>query len=280
MGASQQDFVHLHVHSEYSLLDGLSKIKDLIARAQELGQPALALTDHGSMHGTIDFYNAATAAGIKPIIGVEAYMTRWGRPMSGRDSQLDRDRHHLLLLAQNQTGYSNLLKIVSAAELQGYYYRPRVDADFLAQYSEGLICTTGCMAGEVPYYLNDESRAPDPKLARERLHWYLDVFGEDRFYIKLQEHSIPSLHGINETLLEWSHKYGVGMVATNDVHYVRAEDATPHDILLCVQTSSSINATNRMRMSDGGYFLKSRAEIEDLFHPLADLPTNVFPYTL
>ncbi len=280
MSAPQQDFVHLHVHSEFSLLDGLSKIKDLIARAQELGQPAVALTDHGSMHGTIDFYNAATDAGVKPIVGVEAYMTQWGRPMSGRDSQLDRARHHLLLLAENQTGYSNLLKIVSAAELQGYYYRPRVDADFLAQHSEGIICTTGCMAAEVPYYLNDENRAPDPKLALERLHWYLDVFGKDRFYIELQEHSIPTLHGINKTLLEWSGKYGMGMVATNDVHYVRAEDATPHDILLCVQTSSSFNAEKRMRMSDSDYYLKSRAEMEDLFLPFADLPASVFTNTL
>ena len=280
MTSPTEDFVHLHVHSEYSLLDGLSKIKDLIARTKEMGQPAVALTDHGSMHGTIDFFNNATEAGVKPIIGVEAYMTRWGRPMTGRDSQKDRARHHLLLLAQNQTGYQNLLNLVSEAELNGYYYRPRVDADLLAKYNEGLICTTGCMAAEVPYYLNDEKQAADPKMALERLHWYLDVFGRDRFYIEMQEHDIPSLHKINKTLLEWAKKYDVGLIATNDVHYVRAEDASPHDILLCVQTSSLLEDEKRMRMSDGGYYLKSRAEMEAAFRPYADLPSSAFSNTV
>ncbi len=280
MTTPTEDFVHLHVHSEYSLLDGLSKIKDLIARTKELGQPAVALTDHGSMHGTIDFFNAATRAGVKPIIGVEAYMTMWGRPMSGRDAQQDRARHHLLLLAQNQTGYENLLKIVSEAELQGYYYRPRVDADLLAKYNEGLICTSGCLAAEVPYYLSDEKGASDPKMALERLNWYLDVFGRDRFYIELQEHNIPTLHKVNRTLLEWSQKYDVGMIATNDVHYVQAEDASPHDILLCVQTSSSFEDENRMRMSDGSYYLKSRSEMEAAFRPFADLPASAFTNTV
>ena len=280
MTSPTEDFVHLHVHSEYSLLDGLSKIDDLIARTKEMGQPAVALTDHGSMHGIIDFYNAATKAGVKPIIGVEAYMTRWGRPMAGRDSQKDRARHHLLLLAQNQKGYENLLKLVSEAELNGYYYRPRVDADLLAKYNEGLICTTGCMAAEVPYYLNDENKPADPKMALERLHWYLDVFGRDRFYIEMQEHDIPSLHKINKTLLEWAQKYDVGLIATNDVHYVRAEDASPHDILLCVQTSSLLEDEKRMRMSDGGYYLKSRAEMEAAFRPFADLPPSAFSNTV
>ncbi|HEY52273.1 MAG TPA: DNA polymerase III subunit alpha [Caldilineae bacterium] len=280
MTSPTEDFVHLHVHSEYSLLDGLSKISDLIARTLELGQPAIALTDHGSMHGTIDFYNAATKAGVKPIIGVEAYMTRWGRPMTGRDSRKDRERHHLLLLAQNQTGYKNLLKLVSEAELNGYYYRPRIDADLLAKYNEGLICSTGCLAAEVPYYLSDEKKPADPKMALERLHWYLDVFGRDRFYIELQEHDIPSLHKINKTLLEWAQKYDVGLIATNDVHYVRAEDASPHDILLCVQTSSTLDAKDRMRMSDGSYYLKSRAEMEAAFRPFADLPSSAFTNTV
>ena len=280
MTSPTEDFVHLHVHSEFSLLDGLSKIPDLIARTQKLGQPAVALTDHGSMHGTIDFYNAATKAGVKPIIGVEAYMTRWGRPMSGRNSQKDRNRHHLLLLAQNQTGYENLLKLVSEAELNGYYYRPRVDADLLAKYNEGLICSTGCLAAEVPCYLNDEKRPADPKMALERLHWYLDVFGRDRFYIELQEHNIPSLHKINKTLLEWAQKYDVGLIATNDVHYVRAEDATPHDILLCVQTSSLLDDENRMSMPGGSYYLKSRAEMEATFRPFIDLPSSAFTNTV
>ena len=280
MTTPTEDFVHLHVHSEFSLLDGLSKISDLITRTKELGQPAVALTDHGSMHGTIDFFNAATKAGVKPIVGVEAYMTPWGRSMSDRELQIDRTRHHLLLLAQNQTGYENLLNIVSEAELNGYYYRPRVDADLLAKYNEGLICTSGCLAAEVPYYLSDEKGPADPKMALERLNWYLDVFGRDRFYMEFQEHNIPTLHKVNKTLLEWSQKYDVGMIATNDVHYVKAEDASPHDVLLCVQTSSMIEDDNRMRMSDGSYYLKSRAEMEAAFRPYADLPSSAFTNTV
>lgn len=275
-----EDFVHLHVHSEYSLLDGLSKIKHLIARAKALGQPALALTDHGNMHGAIDFFNAATAAEMQPIIGVEAYLTKWGRPMNGRDSKLDRMRHHILLLAQNQTGYKNLIQLVSKAELEGFYHRPRFDADMLAAYSEGLICTSGCIGAEVPYYLNDEKTPANPSLALERLQWYLDVFGRDRFYIELQEHDIPALHKVNKTLLDWSQRYDVGLVVTNDVHYVQAEDATPHDILLCVQTSSTYHDPSRMRMSDSGYYLKSRTELMDAFRPYADLPVSAFSNTV
>ncbi len=275
------DFVHLHVHSEFSLLDGLGRIEKLVQRAQRLGQPALALTDHGTMHGVIPFFRAAKAAGIHPVIGVEAYITRWGRPMAGRDAQLDKDRHHLLLLAQNQTGYKNLLKICSDAQMQGYYYRPRIDADYLAQHSEGLICTTGCLAAEVPTLLNGEKGArPQEKLALERLNWYLDVFGKDRFYIELQEHDIPSLREVNKTLLDWSKRYDVGLVVTNDVHYVEPEDARFHDVLLCVQTSALLSQSDRMRMSDSSYYLKSGLEMRDVFRPLADLPESAFSNTL
>lgn len=275
------DFVHLHVHSEFSLLDGLSRIDKLVQRAQRLGQPALALTDHGTMHGVIPFFRAAKAAGIQPVIGVEAYITRWGRPMQGRDAVQDKDRHHLLLLAQNQTGYKNLLKICSDAQMQGYYYRPRIDADYLASHSEGLICTTGCLAAEVPTLLNGEKGArPQEKLALERLHWYLDVFGKDRFYIELQEHDIPSLREVNKTLLDWSKRHEVGLVVTNDVHYVEPEDARFHDVLLCVQTSSLLGQPDRMRMSDGSYYLKSGLEMRDAFRPLVDLPESAFSNTL
>ncbi|NOZ71726.1 MAG: DNA polymerase III subunit alpha, partial [Chloroflexi bacterium] len=280
MTTPHEDFVHLHVHSEFSLLDGLSKIDDLIQRTKELGQPAIALTDHGNMHGAIDFFEAATRADLQPIIGVEAYLTKWGRPMGGRDSKEDRISHHILLLAQNQTGYRNLIQLVSKAELQGFYRRPRFDAETLAAHSEGLICTTGCVAAEVPFYLNEERGPANPKIALERLQWYLDVFGRDRFYIELQEHNIPTLHKINKTLLDWSRRYDVGLVVTNDVHYVQAEDATPHDILLCVQTSSTYNDPKRMRMSDGSYYLKSRAELEDVFRDFADLPPSAFTNTV
>jgi DNA polymerase III subunit alpha len=275
------DFVHLHVHSEFSLLDGLGRVEKLVQRAQRLGQPALALTDHGTMHGVIPFFRAAKAAGIHPVIGVEAYITRWGRPMQGRDSVQDKDRHHLLLLAQNQTGYKNLLKICSDAQMQGYYYRPRIDADYLASHSEGLICTTGCLAAEVPTLLNGEKgRRPQEKLALERLHWYLDVFGKDRFYIELQEHDIPSLREVNKTLLDWSKRHEVELVVTNDVHYVEPEDARFHDVLLCVQTSALLSQTDRMRMSDESYYLKSGLEMRDVFRPLADLPERAFTNTL
>ena len=281
MSKQTSDFVHLHVHSEYSLLDGLGRIDDLVDEAVKLGQPALALTDHGAMHGVIEFFRACKAQDVKPIIGVEAYMTQWGRHMTDRDPNKDRVRHHLLLLAQSQTGYQNLLKINSAAQLDGYYYRPRIDADFLAAHSDGLICTTGCMAAEVPFYLNEEGNLPpDEKLALDRLHWYLDVFGRDRFYIELQEHTIPALTKINRTLVSWAQKYEVGLVVTNDVHYASAEDASPHDTLLCVQTSSLVSEANRMKLSDQGYYLKSEAEMRELFRPYADLPESAFTNTV
>ncbi|RME51020.1 MAG: DNA polymerase III subunit alpha, partial [Caldilineae bacterium] len=263
------------------MLDGLARTKGLVAQAVAHQQPALALTDHGVMHGAIEFFRNCKSRGIKPIIGVEAYLTPYGRPMTARDPERDKVRHHLLLLAQNMTGYRNLLKICSAAQLEGYYYKPRIDADFLAAHSDGLICTSGCMAAEIPYLLNDENdRAPKPEQALQRLQWYLDVFGRDRFFIELQEHNIPSLTRINKTLFEWAKKYNLQMVVTNDVHYVRAEDARPHDTLLCVQTNSLTTDPKRMRMSDGSYYLKSEAEMRALFRPLADLPENAFTNTL
>ena len=275
------DFVHLHVHSEFSLLDGLGRVDKLVERAKALGQPALALTDHGTMHGVIPFFRACKSAGIRPVIGVEAYMTRWGRPMTGRDSVDDKDRHHLLLLAQNQTGYRNLLKICSDAQLEGYYYKPRIDAEYLAANAEGLICTTGCLAAELPSLLNPEKGAlPQERLALDRLHWYLDVFGKDRFFIELQEHDIPALQTVNKTLVDWSARYDVGMIATNDVHYVEARDAAYHDVLLCVQTGSLVQASDRMRMSGGSYYLKSGQEMRDIFRPLVNLPESAFTNTL
>jgi DNA polymerase-3 subunit alpha len=266
------DFVHLHVHSEYSLLDGLGRIAQLTRRAAELGQPALALTDHGVMHGAIEFVRAAHAAGIKPLVGVEAYITQHGRPMSGRDPELDKGRHHLLLLAHNMTGYRNLLQICTDAQMNGYYYRPRIDADYLAAHSDGLICTSGCLAAELPTLLKNGQEAK----ALERLHWYRDVFGPDRWYVEFQEHDIPELTAVNKRLFAFARKYDVPMIVTNDVHYVQEEDAVPHDMLLCVQTSSLVNQAGRLRMESPSYFLKSGAQMRATFLPLADLPESAF----
>jgi DNA polymerase-3 subunit alpha len=275
------NFCHLHCHSEYSLLDGLGRTANLAQEAARLGQPALALTDHGVLHGAIEFFRNAKKHDVKPIIGIEAYMTPFGRSMSDRDPHKDKLNHHLLLLAMNMTGYKNLLKIASQAQLEGYYYKPRIDADFLASHADGLICTTGCMAAEIPWLLNPEDgRLPQPDKALERLQWYLDVFGQERFYIELQEHSIPALTKINKTLFEWGKQYNLEFLVTNDVHYVTAQDASAHDTLLCVQTNALVSQQKRMRLSDRGYYLKSEAEMRDLFRPLADLPENAFTNSL
>ena len=258
--SEHEPFVHLHVHTEFSLLDGLSRIKHLAARAKALNQPALALTDHGTMFGVIPFYEACVAAGVKPIIGIETYVA--ARRMTDHDPQLDRDRTHLLLLAENRTGYLNLLQLASRAQLDGFYYKPRIDLDLLAQHSEGLICTTGCMAADIPRAIV----AGDLKKAHTLMGKYLDIFGPERYFIELQEHSIPELTALNKTYVEeFQARYNLRLVATNDVHYTTPEEASPHDVLLCVQTGATVNESRRLRFSDKGYYLKSRAEMADLF---------------
>jgi len=266
------DFVHLHTHSEYSLLDGLGRVKNLVSEAKRLGHTALAITDHGVMHGAVEFFRACKDADIRPIIGVETYQTVWGRPMGGRDSQLDKENYHLLLLAQNMDGYRNLLKITSQSNLNGYYYKPRVDHDFLARHAAGIVCTTGCLGAEVPQLLMQGKE----KEAYERLGWYVDIFGKENFFIELQEHSIPELVEVNKVLVPWASKFGLELLATNDVHYVREEDGSPHDVLLCVQTGAKVQDEKRMRLSDRSYFMKSRAQMEATFRPLVDLPASAF----
>jgi DNA polymerase-3 subunit alpha len=258
--SDHQPFVHLHVHSEFSLLDGLSRINDLVQRAVELNQPAIALTDHGAMYGTIPFYRACTQAGIKPIVGIETYLSL--RKMTDKDPQLDKDRRHMLLLAQNQTGYLNLLEIASTAQLEGYYYKPRIDREFMAKFSEGLIATTGCMAAEIPRAIDQGNL----KLAHQLLGEYVDIFGRDRLFVELQEHHIPELSAINKQLIEMAPRYGLerNFLATNDVHYTRAEDADPHQVLLCIQTSSTMQ-NPKMSFSDKEYYLKSHGEMAKLF---------------
>ncbi|MCJ7511496.1 MAG: DNA polymerase III subunit alpha, partial [Anaerolineales bacterium] len=252
-------FVHLHVHSEFSLLDGLSRIPALVQRARELEMPALALTDHGAMFGVVDFYHAAHKAGIKPIIGMEAYLAPNG--MRDRDPVRDARTFHLLLLAENDIGYRNLLEIATASQLEGFYYRPRIDHEYLAAHAEGLICTTGCLSGEVPRALI-ESRE---QVARSRLDWYLQVFGRERFYIELQHHEVPELPAVNRQLLELGAHYGAQFVATNDVHYINPADAELQDILLCIQTGSIRSDPDRMRMTDPSYYLRTPQEMASLF---------------
>ncbi len=259
MNQDHEPFVHLHVHSEFSLLDGLSRINHLAERAKALNMPALALTDHGTMYGTIDFYRACNKAGVKPILGVESYVAT--RRMQDKDADKDRERFHLLLLAQNQTGFQNLLKIASKAQLEGFYYRPRTDHAYLEEHSEGLIATSGCLAGEIPRAINNGNM----KKAHKLMEWYVDVFGRERFFVELQEHSIPELTQTNKTLIDMAGRYDLRIVATNDVHYTTAEEAGPHDVLLCIQTGKSVATPDRMRMSDNSYYLKSREEMGRFF---------------
>ncbi len=259
-------FAHLHVHTEYSLLDGFSNIKKLVNRVKEMNMPAVAITDHGTMFGVIDFYKAAKEAGVKPIIGLETYMA--ARTMKDKDSKLDRTSSHLLLLAENETGYQNLLKLASAAQLEGFYYYPRIDHDLLAKYSEGLICTTGCMSAEIPRALLDEN----PQEALKRWNWYYDVFGPDRFFVELQQHNIKEITDLNKKLLELGARYSAKYIATNDVHYINQEDARLQDILLAIQTNSTLADPDRMRMTDNSYFLRSPDEMSRLF---AEVPESL-----
>src|SRR5512142_1663793 len=217
-------FVHLHVHTEYSLLDGFSNIKKLVKRAKEMNMPALAITDHGTMFGVIEFYHACLEAGIKPIIGLEAYMA--SRTMHDHDPKEDRRSSHLLLLAENEAGYKNLLQIASAAQLEGFYYYPRIDKDFLSHHTEGLICTTGCLSAEVPRLL----RNGQMDAARRTLDWYYDLFGKDNFFFELQQHDVADLQAVNRTLMELGPHYGARYVATNDTHYIDQKDAKYQDI--------------------------------------------------
>jgi DNA polymerase-3 subunit alpha len=262
------DFVHLHVHTQYSLLDGFSHISKLLKRAKELNMPALGITDHGNMFGVVDFFNAARKEGVKPIIGIEAYMA--SRRMTDKDSQLDRSSTHLLLLAENQTGYQNLLKIASASQLEGFYYYPRIDHEFLAAHAEGLIATSGCMSAEVPRALLRDN----PKKAQKHLDWYYEVFGPDRFFIELQSHDIPEMPALNRQLVEMGKRYQGKFVATNDVHYIDPTDAQFQDIMLCVQTGSLLSDPKRMRMTDNSYYLKSAAEMGALFVDIPEALSN------
>jgi DNA polymerase-3 subunit alpha len=261
-------FVHLHVHSTYSLLDGFSDLTKLVQRVQDLGMPAIALTDHGTMYGVVEFYKAAKAVGVKPIIGLESYLS--ARGMRDKDAKLDKHSHHLLLLAENETGYHNLLSIASAAQLEGFYYSPRIDHDFLATHAEGLIATTGCLAAEVPRLIHQSGK----EAAQKRIDWYYEIFGPDRFYFELQQHDIPELEIVNRTLIELAPRYQAKFVATNDVHYINPEDARLQDILLAIQTGSALTDQKRFRMTDDSYYLRTPQEMSSLFAEVPEAITN------
>ena len=253
-------FTHLHVHTEYSLLDGSSKIKELTARAKELGMDSMAITDHGVMYGVIDFYRAAREVGIKPILGCEVYVAPGSR--FDRESGAGEDRYyHLVLLAENNTGYKNLMKIVSKGFVDGFYYKPRVDLKLLTTYHEGIIALSACLAGEVQKYL---ARGMYEEAKRSALRYH-EIFGKDHFYLELQDHGMPEQKMVNQGLLRLSQDTGLELVATNDIHYTYAEDAKAHDILLCIQTGKKVTDEDRMRYEGGQYYCKSEEEMRKLF---------------
>lgn len=253
-------FTHLHVHTEYSLLDGSSKIKEITKHAAELGMDSLAITDHGVMYGVIDFYKAAKEAGIKPILGCEVYVAPGSR--FDKEAGTGEDKYnHLVLLAENNTGYQNLMKIVSRGFTEGFYYKPRVDKELLREFHEGIIATSACLAGEVQRYL---ARGMYEEAKRVALY-YQDIFGKDNFFLELQDHGIAEQHYVNPQLLRMSEETGIELICTNDVHYTYADDADAHDILLCIQTGKKVTDENRMRYTGGQYYLKSPEEMTELF---------------
>ena len=252
-------FVHLHVHTEYSLLDGACRIDRMMERVKELGQSAIAITDHGVMYGCIDFYKAAKAAGVKPIIGCEVYVTR--RRMEDRVHGIDNDPYHLVLLCENRQGYENLCKLVSEAFTNGFYGKPRVDLELLSQYSEGLIATSACLAGGVAQYLLEE----DYPSAKEYALKMSQIFGPEHFYLELQDHGIEEQIAVNQGVMRLSRETGLPLIVSNDAHYLRKEDATIQDVLLCIQTGKTVDDENRMKFQTDEFYLKSEDELRQLF---------------
>ena len=252
-------FVHLHVHTEYSLLDGACRISGMMDRVKELGQSAIAITDHGVMYGCIDFYKAAKAAGVKPIIGCEVYLTR--RTLEDRVHGIDNDPYHLVLLCENRKGYENLCMLVSEAFTRGFYGKPRVDMALLEQYHEGLIATSACLAGAIPQYLMEE----DYEAAKAHALQMSKLFGPDRFYLELQDHGIEEQRAVNQGVQRLARETGLPLVVTNDAHYLRREDAEMQDVLLCIQTGKTVDEPNRMKFQTEEFYLKSEEELRELF---------------
>src|SRR6266581_187250 len=267
---SHADFVHLHLHTEYSLLDGCCRLDRLMNKAHELRLPALAITDHGVLFGAIDFYKAARDKGIKPIIGCEVYVAPGSRlekkaGSGGRDAY-----HHLVLLAKDEAGYRNLTRLVTAAHLEGFYYKPRIDKEILAQNKEGLIALSGCLASEIPELIQKDQLDK----ARATVDWFKQTFGAENFYLELQNHGIPEQAKVNRCLIPWSAEFGLKLVATNDVHYVNKEHWQAHDCLICIGTQSLRDDARRMRYQPGQFYVRSAEEMKALFNEVPEAVRN------
>jgi DNA polymerase-3 subunit alpha len=261
------DFCHLHLHTEYSLLDGSGMIKKMVARAKELGMKHIAITDHGAMYGTVEFYKEACRAGLKPIIGCEIYVA--AKSMDQKNTDPENTTHHLVLLVKNETGYQNLMKIVTEGSLRGFYYKPRVDHEFLKAHADGLICLSACLGGEVQENFNLDN----PKKAREAAIFYKETFKEG-FYLELQDHGLKEQKKVNRLNIELAKELGIPLVATNDVHYMEKEDSRAHDILLCIQTGKTVEEENRMRYPSSEFYLKSPEEMYELFQHVPEALEN------
>src|SRR5918992_4289355 len=266
LGVAANDFTHLHVHSEFSLLDGLGRIGELVDEAKVQGFDSLALTDHGALYGAVAFYKACADAGIKPIIGVETYIAR--RSMADREGKADAQPYHLILLAKDWTGYQNLCRIVTDAHLDGYYYKPRIDRGYLAKHAEGLVGLSACLNGEVARAIE----SGDMDEARRISGSYREILGDGNFFFELQDHGLPEQRKLNEQLLRLGPQMGIPLVATNDLHYVHKAQAEAHDVLLCIGTASNIDTPGRLRFDTQESYLKSAAEMAAIF---ADVPEAV-----
>ncbi|HPP34987.1 MAG TPA: PHP domain-containing protein, partial [Clostridiales bacterium] len=261
-------FVHLHVHTEYSLLDGANRIRDLIARTAELGMDSIAITDHGVMYGVVDFYKEAVKNGIKPILGCEVYTAR--RTRFDKQPGIDADQGHLVLLAKDIEGYRNLMKIVSIGFTEGFYYKPRIDTEVLEKYSRGIIALSACMSGDIPSAILDGNY----EKAREKALEFNRIFGQGNFYLELQNNGLKEQNLANQGLIRLSKETGIPLVATNDAHYLRREDAKAHEVLLCIQTGKKITDEDRMRFDSDQLYLKSPEEMEAAFRSIPEAIEN------
>ena len=261
-------FVHLHSHTAYSLLDGEGTIEKLIGRAKELGQTAMAITDHGNMYGVIDFYECAKENGIKPIIGCEVYVA--ARSRFDKTHEFDSQSSHLILLAENNIGYNNLIKIVSEGFVDGFYYRPRIDMEVLRKYNQGIIALSACMAG----VLSRQILADNLEEAKRKALEFVDIFGRDRYFIEIQDHGILEQKKLNRDLISLAKELDLQVVATNDVHYTKQTDAEFQDVLMCIQMGKTVDDEDRMKMSTDQLYLKSEEEMQELFSYIPEAIEN------